>query len=192
MSNDDRKRGTITLTVPELPKREKGEHWAKRWPACDLIEGDRITVGFNTGDQMRARVLNTWRSEQKGANYGRNVVSFRYADNHDPVEDDQFGTEWADQVYPLLAEVVIGYGSDEHPFITFADWDRAVLYVEKHNQRVKGDAELEIEGLKSSPDYDGTTEDLAEYRESLISDRTAHLRPVMTVPEWAVQPSVEV
>jgi hypothetical protein len=192
MSNDGRERGTIRLTVPELPKREKGEHWAKRWPACDLIEGDRIMVGFNQGNTLTARVKVAWRSTLEGANNGRNVVSFVYADNRDPENDGQEGTEWADEVYPLLAQVIVGYGADEHAFMTFQDWDRAALYVEKHNQRARDEAELEIEGLKSSPDNDSSPEYLAEYRESLISDRTAHLRPVMTVPEWAVQPSVEV
>lgn len=192
MTNDGRERGTIRLTVPELPKREKGEHWAKRWPACDLIENDRIMVGFNEGSTLTARVKATWRSEQKGANYGRYVVSFTYADNRDPENDGQFGTEWADQVYPLLAQVIVGYGSDEHAFMTFQDWDRAALYVEKHNQRAADSAALEIEGLRSDPDNDRTAEDLEEYRNTLMMDQTAHLRPVMTVPEWAVQPSVEV
>lgn len=192
MSNDGRERGTIRLTVPELPKREKGEHWAKRWPACDLIEGDRVMIGFNEGHTYKARVRNTWRSEQKGANYGRFVISFTYADNEDPDVDGQFGTEWADEVYPLLAQVIVGYGSDEHAFMTFQDWDRAALYVEKHNQRAADSAALEIEGLKSDDGDDRTAEDLEEYRNTLIMDQTAHLRPVMMVPEWATQPSVEV
>lgn len=192
MSNDGRERGTIRLTVPELPKREKGEHWAKRWPTCTLVENDRIMVGFNSGSTLTARVKATWRSEQKGANYGRYVVSFNYADNRDPEMDGCFGTEWADEVYPLLAQVIVGYGSDEHAFMTFEDWDRAALYVEKHNQRAADSAALEIEGLRSDPDNDRTAEDLEEYRNTLIMDRTAHLRPVMMVPEWATQPSVEV
>lgn len=192
MSNDGRERGTIRLTVPELPKRQKGEHWAKRWPMCTLVEGDRIMVGFNSGSTLRARVKATWRSEQKGANYGRCVVAFTYADNQDSEMDGCDGTEWADEVYPLFAQVIVGYGSDETTAMVFEDWDRAEMYVKKHNERARDEVELEVEGLKSSPDYDGTPEDLAEYRNTLIMDREVRILPVMTVPEWATQPSVEV
>lgn len=191
MSNDGRERGTIRLTVPEMPKRE-ATSWVGKWPTCDLVENDRIMVGYNQGSTIKARVRNTWRSEQKGTNYGRTVVSFTYADNDDPVTDGQFGTEWADEVYPLLAQVIVGYGSDETTAMVFEDWDRAEMYVKKHNERARDEAELEVEGLKSGPDYDGTPEDLEEYRNTLIMDQTAHLRPVMMVPEWATQPSVEV
>lgn len=191
MSNDGRERGTIRLTVPEMPKRE-ATSWVGKWPTCDLVENDRIMVGYNQGSTIKARVRNTWRSEQKGTNYGRTVVSFTYADNDDPVTDGQFGTEWADEVYPLLAQVITGYGSDETTAMVFEDWDRAEMYVKKHNERARDEAELEVEGLKSGPDYDGTPEDLEEYRNTLIMDQTAHLRPVMMVPEWATQPSVEV
>ena len=192
MSNDGRERGTIRLTVPELPKRQKGEHWAKRWPMCTLVEGDRVLIGYNQGSTLRARVKASWRSTLEGPNNGRCVVMFTYADNQDPEMDGAEGTEWADEVYPLLAQVITGYGADESTAMVFEDWDRAEMYVKKHNERARDEAELEVEGLKSGPDYDGTPEDLAEFRNTLIMDREAHIRPVMTVPEWATQPSVEV
>jgi hypothetical protein len=191
MSNDGRERGTIRLTVPELPTRVKGEHWAKRWPTCTLVQGDRVMIGFNEGHTYKARVKASWRSTLEGSNNGRYVVLFTYADNEDPDVDGQEGTEWADEVYPLLAQVIVGYGADEHAFMTFEDWDRAALYVEKHNQRAADSVALEIEGLKAS-EKDRTAEDLAEYGSNLMEDQRAHLRPVMMVPEWATQPSVEV
>ena len=192
MSNDNRERGTIRLTVPELPRREKGAHWAARWPACDLVEGDRIMIGFNEGHTYKGKVKTSWRSTLAGENDGRNVVLFTYDGNEDPDIDGQDGTEWADLVYPLAAQVIVGYGSDEHGFMIFQDWDRAALYVDKHNKRAADSVELEIEGLRVGSEKDMTPEYLAEYRENLMSDQTAHLRPVMMVPEWAVQPSVEV
>jgi hypothetical protein len=158
----------------------------------DLVEGDRIMVGYNEGRQMRARVKMIWRSEQKGANYGRFACAFTYADNEDSENDGQAGTEWADEVYPLAAQVVVGYGSDERGFLVFLEWERAEEYVTKHNARVTDQAELEVEGMKSSPTFIGTTEDLAEYRESMIMGREAHIRPMILVPEWASVPTSEI
>lgn len=191
MSNDGRERGTIRLTVPEMPKRE-ATSWVGKWPTCDLVENDRIMVGYNQGSTIKARVRNTWRSEQKGTNYGRTVVSFTYADNDDPVTDGQFGTEWADEVYPLGAQVFVGYGSDERGFLVFEDWQRAEDYVTKHNARVADEAALEIESLRADGENDGIPYDAAEHRRTLIMDREAHIRPTILVKDWTANPTSEI
>lgn len=178
------------MTVPELPKRKEGKHWVTAWPAVDLVEGDRVMLGFNEGLRARARVVRTWRSEQDGKNYGRYLVSFVYADNCDDELDGVPGTAWADDVYPILPRVRVGIGLDGVTLLAFDDWERAEDFIKKFNARVADEIQLDIEAIKADPDSSGV-DDVDDYEKTVKMHREAYLVPLVMVPEWSVTPTVE-
>lgn len=171
--------------------------WIKHWEYVDLLPGSRVVVGYNNGPCLKARVKDTWRNDVKVpmVNYCRFIAEVVYEGNDDEEYDGQFHYVWADLLYPIYYQVIVGTGEDEHALMVFDDRKRAKAYVENYNARVKSQVTEEIDLLKKSgighegdlyiESYFGVLYDIG------IRARSAVLRDTVVVPEWATMPSVE-